>query len=373
MLPRQYRSRYSLFLALSLLIHLAIVAVMLWAPVLPEKAEKEETTVTVKLKQEQKKQEAKKQEEKKLASQAQQEKSEPKKAEPKKAEPKKSEPKKSEPKKAEPKKSEPKKSEPKKAEPKKAEPKKAEPKKAEPKKAEPKKAEPKKAEPKKAEPKKSEPKKSEPKKSEPKKSEPKKSEPKKSEPKQEQPKDASQAKKSQNERERAVALDHAKQDWVPAAKTSKELEYWTKELGGLKELKTDEYRKAVVFSRGESTFFASKTSRGNAALKSLNPLMKLKYSQSEAEALQHILKFLPKKKFNYDGPPFKGEIRFLVDSKGNITNVNLKTPSPVPEFDEAMARAIVDSSPLPMPDDAKLAEVISSMPKLLWYDQNDLN
>ena len=80
MLPRQYRSRYLVIIALSVLVHLLIVAVLLFNPIAEVKDEKKEKTVTIKLKQASEDQEPKKQE--------------PKKQEPKKQEPKKQEPKK---------------------------------------------------------------------------------------------------------------------------------------------------------------------------------------------------------------------------------------------------------------------------------------
>ena len=85
MLPSRYRGRYSLFIFLSLLIHLSIVVAIFWSVKNEQQEKMQDKTVTVTLKQ---KEESKKEE--------------PKKEEPKKEEAKKEEPKKAEPKKAEP-------------------------------------------------------------------------------------------------------------------------------------------------------------------------------------------------------------------------------------------------------------------------------
>ena len=80
---------------------------------------------------------------------------------------------------------------------------------------------------------------------------------------------------------------------------------------------------------------------------------------------------------NFDPPPykegkFKGLIRLLLGSTGDIEEIVNKRLSGYPELDDAAMEAVKLTSNIPLPTDpcAKRAFIIH--PKLLFYDESDL-
>jgi outer membrane biosynthesis protein TonB len=350
MLPSQYRKRYFAFVVVSLLVHLAIIVYLLWNPISVEKPKPEKTTVEIKLKKKPEP-EKKKVEEKKQAPE------EKKTDKEKSKEHKKAEPKKKEPKKKKPTKEEPKKTEPKKAEPKKRDPleeqfsvdksKDQKPRKAQPKKAEPKKAEPKKAEPRKVEPRKAQPKKAEPKKAEPRKVEPKKAETRKDPPKSDRTKDKPSTEPQPTD-----------------------LAYWTKKLGSEQHLTDRDLQRTIIYSEGENISLDKRSQRGLRALRYLSPVQRQEHdSYYETGANTIYANFISPKKIE---GKFHGEIRFVMDEEGYISEMNLKTPSGYDALDQAMLDAVRRTVRLELPKNPQAAFVFIELPKLFYYDETDL-
>jgi outer membrane biosynthesis protein TonB len=381
MLPSRYRGRYSLFIILSLLIHLGVIVALLWS-VKPDQQEKmQDKTVTVTLKQ---------------------------KEEPKKEEPKKEEPKKEEPKKEEPKKEEPKKEEPKKEEPKKEEPKKAEPKKAEPKKAEPKKAEPKKTEAKKQEAKKQEAKKQEAKKVEQKKTEAKKEDIKNI------PEDvllyghrvSDSLNYNQIDLQENVSSqkENSKNAFSEEGSEKKALNRTNDSLNELKQLENELGMKMLGDSEMGMAFVTSDVSRRVVNFNSTNFYRMLKDEENRndlAASLSNVAKSSDKDKIvdlksldreqkleresylikgankiisnidapPYDGKQYSGEVKLYVSLKGDFLKIILK-PSGNNELDNAVINAIKKTVSIDMPEDTMIALSMRSI--AFWYNEETM-
>ena len=310
MLPSRYRGRYSLFIILSLLIHLGVVVAVLWSIKndQPEKMQDKTVTVTLKQKEEQKKEEPKKEE--------------PKKEEPKKEEPKKEEPKKEEPKKEEPKKEEPKKEEPKKVEPKKVEPKKVEPKKEEPKKEEPKKVEPKKVEPKKAEP-----------------------------------------------ITRPIIRDSLSEYEPETLEELKQKDAMAR-IGNMEFMDERTLSQLVVSTQSLDRKFDTRHFEGEVYKKELKFFQKQQFNAAMQQALKEIdANIVP---VQWDGGQYYGEINFFVDQDGTIEKIFLKKSSGSDELDQSMIQGLIKTKRISMPDDPQVRRVMHLTKKLLYYSDKDM-
>ena len=318
MLPSRYRGRYSLFIILSLLMHLGVIVALFWSANKEQPEQMQDKTVTVTLKQ----------------------KEEPKKEEPKKAEPKKEEPKKVEPKKVEPKKVEPKKEEPKKVEPKKVEPKKVEPKKVESKKVEPKKVEPKKVEPKKVEPKKAEPQKAEPQKAEPQKAEP------------------------------FHVIRDSLSEYSQEPPQAKQKAATMARLGSMQVMDERTMSQLVVSTQSLDRKFDTRHFEGEVIKQELNFFQKQEFNAAMQQAFTEVaVNIVP---VAWDGGSYYGEINFFVDIDGTIEKIVVKKSSGSKTLDDSMIEALIKTKRISMPDDPKVRRVMHLTKKLLYYSDKDM-
>ena len=230
-------------------------------------------------------------------------------------------------------------------------------KKAEPKKAEPKKAEPKKAEPKKAEPKKAEPKKAGPKKAEPKKAEPKKAESKQAGPKKSVPKSAAPEQAKQNKRK-------------PREEDPNNVEFWMKKWGSMQSLDDKELKRAVVVTEGYGDKFKSRDAQASRLSRKLSKVQKQEFHAFYAYAVDFLTKtyVAPKN----DGKKYYGEVAFLLDKDGWISNVTLKIPSGNKQLDLAFIKTLEEAERIDMPEDPVVAYFMQIRSHTLWFDESDM-
>jgi hypothetical protein len=317
MLPSRYRGRYSLFILLSLLVHFTVVVILFWSSDNQDEQTKTEKTVTVTLKP--------------------------------KEEIKKEEIKKEEIKKEEIKKEEAKKEEAKKEEAKKQEAKKEEAKKQEAKKQEAKKQEAKKQEAKKQEAKKQEAKKQEAKKQEAKKQEAKKQEPKYN------PYQSSVDIYSQNQNKQQESL----------RKPDELIKY-----GSMTMLDDREMKRAVIYTKGYGSRFQKRHYEGQKIKQSLSDQEKqLLNDHLFAEAMYIFTFHEPPKK---DGKKYYGEISLLLDSKGVISEITLKTPSGSDVLDESVYKALMRAKKLKLPNEPLLRRAMVTAPLTLNYSDEEM-
>lgn len=392
MLRKEYRSRYVLFGALSLLVHLAVIAYLAWNPIVDSKKAKGEKTVQIKLNQTAKKkasspekEKAKKKKEEQKKKQKQKEKQERKdkpKVEKKKDQAKEA-PKKKQETKKEPKKKEPK-QEPPKPKPKKQEQKKPKDPLAEkhsvdknPKKnlasesAKLKSASQPKGQASKAK------KATNPAKKEQAKATKKpapKTDPSKPKAAKEQTKQL-KAKPSKDTKQEAGNAKNTPQKPEKKAAQNKtddqrRVTEWKNKLGNMKVLDDRAMKRAIVTTQGFGRQFKSRTVEGKKALDSLNRIEKQEFYEILQLGANAILEnyVAPKK----DGKKYHGEISILLDKEGYIDQVSFKKPSGNRELDMAMYNAVLKTPRLVMPEDPAIAYVMYIKPITLWYTEEDM-
>jgi hypothetical protein len=80
---------------------------------------------------------------------------------------------------------------------------------------------------------------------------------------------------------------------------------------------------------------------------------------------------------NFDPPPykegkFKGLIRLLLGSTGDIEEIVIMRLSGYPELDDAAMKAVKLTSNIPLPTDTCVKRAFIIQPKILWFDESDL-
>lgn len=417
---KKSKSRFSLFLVLSLIVHTGGMLWLYWSPILivkPKSFDPDKKTVIIKMApekkteekkedqpEEKKKEEDKKDPKKENEQQKQQKQQEQKKQEQKKQEQQKQEQQKqsqqkqtqqqsedaasgksSESNKSASKDGGKEKSEPSKSGKKadgKDRPKKGEPGKGEPAKGEPSKGEPGKGQPSKGQPSKGEPSKGEPAKGEPQKGEPTKQQAKPS-PDKEAPTKQQDKKKSRREENPEFGLDYGdyqkpgvdmpegdnKKPGVPGEDPNN-LAYWTKRLGNVRQLNESAMQRSIVVTEGASEALDRRTQQGLATVETLTPQQKQEFNRVLNDNVGKVLQnyVAPKK----DGKKYYGEIRFTVDAQGFIDQANFKIRSGNDQLDQAVLNALIATRKLDLSADSYVSHAVTMFPMVFYYSDEDM-
>lgn len=406
---KKSKSRFSLFLVLSLIVHTGAVILLYWSPIRfdrPKPFEPEKKTVIIKMapeKKEEKKEEEKKEEKKESQKQSDQQKQQKQQEQQKQSQQKQEQQKQeqqkqtqqqskdsaagksSESSKSDSKESSQKKSEPSKSAKKsdgKDQPKKGEPGKGKPAKGEPTKGDPTKGQPSKGQPSKGEPAKGESSKGDPQKGEPTKQQAKPS-PDKEAPTKQQDKKKSRREENPEFGLDYGdyqkpgvdmpegdnKKPGVPGEDPNN-LAYWTKRLGNVQQLNESALQRSIVVTEGASEVLDRRQQQGMAALETLTPQQKQEFNRVLNDNVGNVLKnYTPPKK---DGKRYYGEIRFTVDAQGFIDQANFKVRSGNDQLDQAMLNALIATRKLDLSADAYVSRIVTMFPMVLNYSDEDM-
>lgn len=238
---------------------------------------------------------------------------------------------------------------------------------------------------------KEEPREQKPREQEPKKQEPKKEEPKKQEPKkQEAPKAKSEPKKTESSKPRRAARDEQMLDYsqydrnLPGPNSDNtqnkkpglpdqdpnNLDYWTKRLSNIKQINEQALQRSIVVTEGANTVMDQRSRDGMKVIQTMTREQRQEFSRVLTDNVGLIIKNYVKPK--KDGKKYKGEIRFFIDAQGFIAEANFKTRSGSEALDKAMLDALLATRKLELSRDAYVNKVVAGFPILLDYSDEDM-